>query len=170
MDLEREPKIEPIACDSENDSEEVGSEVMDGIRLCDSVVDFEEVRSFDNFIILANGLIINSELSEYYQKKYYDLCCTQNSYLHDHLLEGFNCELVCGIISETINIAEAIRAAEVTTPLHSFETWNSTLKCFQGLGMKVGFLSARLAQLINLSLKPNRYRDVLFREAADAPW
>ncbi|OMO94839.1 hypothetical protein CCACVL1_05770 [Corchorus capsularis] len=158
MDLENDDPTHS----SSHSSEELRSEVIDGIKLCDSVVDFAEVRSFRNFIIAVNGLIINSELSEYYQRKYYDLCRSQNSYLHDHLVKGLNCKLVCGIISETVNIAEAIRAAEVTTPVHSLETWNSTLKPFQGLGMKVGFLSARLEQLISLSLK--------FREAANAPW
>ncbi|OMP00712.1 hypothetical protein COLO4_12449 [Corchorus olitorius] len=157
--------LEPIACHSENDSEELGSEVSGGIRLCDSIIDFKDVTSFEDFNIVVNDLIINSELSKYLQVKYYDLCCSQKSYLHDHLLEGLNCRLVCGIISETINIADAIRAAKLTTPQRSFETWNSTLKSFQGLGMNVGFLSARLEQLMNLSLKSKRYQEARHEQA-----
>ncbi|OMO69550.1 hypothetical protein CCACVL1_19433 [Corchorus capsularis] len=157
--------LEPIACHSENDSEELGSEVLDGIRLCDSIIDFKDVTSFEDFNIIVNGLIINSELSKHLQVKYYDLCCSQKSYLHDHLLEGLNCRLVCGIISETINIADAIRAAKLTTPQRNFETWNSTLKSFQGLGMNVGFLSARLEQLMNLSLKSKRYQEARDEQA-----
>ncbi|XVE93351.1 hypothetical protein REPUB_Repub01dG0184400 [Reevesia pubescens] len=119
---------------SENESVDLGSEVLDRIRLSESIVDFKET-------------------------KYYQLCCSQKSFLHDKLLEGLNCKLVAGVIAETINIADAIRAAKLTTSYHNFVAWDQTLKSFKGLGMKVGFLRARLDQLMNLSLKSRRYQE-----------
>ncbi|XP_021296244.1 B3 domain-containing protein Os01g0234100-like [Herrania umbratica] len=149
----------PTPYHSENDSEDLGSEVLDGIRLSESIVEFKEVKSIENFKILANGLIINSELAKYVQMKYYELCCSQKSFLHDHLLGGLNYKLVAGVIAETVNIADAIRAAKLTTSHHNFLTWDQTLKSFEGLGMKVGMLRSRLDQLMNLSLKAKRYQE-----------
>ncbi|OMO66473.1 hypothetical protein COLO4_30551 [Corchorus olitorius] len=159
---ERKPKIEPIEGHSDNDSDDIG---LDGIKLCRSLMDFKNVTSFEDFIVVVNGLIINELLPKHIQKKYYDLCCSQNSYLHDHLLPGLNCKLVCGIICETIKIADAIRAAKLTTTQHSFQTWNKTLISLEGLGMKVGFLRARLEQFMNLSLKSKRYQEAKLEQA-----
>jgi hypothetical protein len=136
-----------------------GSEILDGIRLSESVVDFKQVRSIGDFIILVNGLVINSELSKFLVNKYYELCCSQKSFLHEHLLEGLNSKLAAGIISETINIADAIRSCKICTSQDHFSTWEKTLKAFEVLGMNVGFLSARLEQLVNISLKSKRYKE-----------
>lgn len=152
-------KLGPTAYQSENDGEDPGSEVSDGIRLADSIVDFGQVKNFEDFNMHVNGLIIDSELSNYLHAKYYELCSSQKSFLHDNLLEGLNCKLVAGVISETINIADAIRAAKLTTSHHNFLTWDQTLKSFEGLGMKVGFLRARLEQMMNLSAKSMRYQE-----------
>ncbi|GMN37594.1 hypothetical protein TIFTF001_006936 [Ficus carica] len=147
-----------VHCDK--DSEDIRPEVLDGIRLSDSVIPLEEVKSIADFNILANGLIINSELPKYLQGKYYDLCCSQNAFLHEHLIDGLNCKLVAGIISETINIADAIRASKITTPVDDFATWDKTLKAFEGLGMKVGFLRARLDGLIDIASESKSYENV----------
>ncbi|GLT60071.1 hypothetical protein SLA2020_328570 [Shorea laevis] len=148
--------LAPVSYHSENDSENLVSEVMDGIMLSDSVVDFKDVKSIKDFTILVNGLIINSGLSRYLQTKYYELCYSQNSFLHDHLLEGLNCKLAAGVIAETINIADAIRASKLNTSEDNFLTWDKTLKAFEVLGMNVGFLQVRLHQLIKLSLQSKR--------------
>ncbi|KAJ6411428.1 hypothetical protein OIU84_008073 [Salix udensis] len=143
---------------SENESEDLGFEITDGIRLSESVVDFKEVKSFNDFDILVNGLVINCELSKRLQIKYYELCCSQKSFLHEHLLDGLNCKLVAGMLAETINIADAIRASKLTTSQNDFATWENTLKSFQGLGMNVGFLLARLGRLVTLSDKSKRVK------------
>ncbi|CAB4290460.1 unnamed protein product [Prunus armeniaca] len=149
----------PISDHSESESGDVGFEVLDGLRLSESVVTFEEVKCMDDFNVLVNGLIINSEFSKYILNKYYELCCSQNSFLHEHLLEGLNCKLVAGVISETVNIADAIRACNFTTPEGNFSTWDQTLKAFQGLGMNIGFLLARLDQLVSLASKSKRFKE-----------
>lgn len=179
---------------SDNDSEGNNSEVLDGIRLSESNVSFQEVRSLEDFNILFNGLIIDSEFSKYLKTKYYELCCSQKTFLHEGLLEGLNCKLAAGIISETINIADAIRASKITTSEANFTTWSKTLKAFETMGMNVSFLCARLGQLLNLASKSNRYREelrtleakllvaketmnrldseieLIFQEVASAPW
>ncbi|CBI32429.3 unnamed protein product, partial [Vitis vinifera] len=147
------------ACQSENDSDGHGSEVLERIRFSESAVDFKEVKSMEAFSILVNGLIINSEFSKHLQTKYYELCCSQKTYLHDHLLDGLNYKLAAGIISETVNIADAIRASKLTTSRDNFSIWSKTLKAFQELGMNVGFLRARLDQLMSFGFVENRKRE-----------
>ncbi|XVE66861.1 hypothetical protein DITRI_Ditri08aG0114000 [Diplodiscus trichospermus] len=149
----------PTANQCENDTVDRGFEVLDQIRPSERIVEFKEVKNFEDFNIIVDGLVMDSELSEYMQTKYYNLCCSQKSALHENLLEGLNCKLVAGAIAETINIADAIRAAKLTTSHHSFLTWDQTLKSFEGLGMKVGFLRFRLNQLMKLSMKSRRYQE-----------
>ncbi|KAK8985232.1 hypothetical protein V6N11_068499 [Hibiscus sabdariffa] len=157
--------LEPTADQSENGRMDLSSEVSDGVRLSESIVNFKDVKSFEDFNIVANGLNLDSEISNYLQMKYYELCCNQKSFLHENLLERLNCKLVAGVIAETINIADAIRAAKFTTSQDSFLTWDKTLKSFEGLGMKVGFLRARLDQLMNLSTKSKRYKEAKLEQA-----
>lgn len=145
--------------ESEDVSKSFGSNPMNGIRLSDSTLDFDKVKSLNDFSISVNGLIIDSELSSHIRTKYYDLCCSQKSFLHDHILEGLNYKLVSGIISETINIADAIRACKITTSQEHLATWDKTLTAFEALGMNVGFLRTRIDQLLNLSLKPEKKRE-----------
>ncbi|KAF9667654.1 hypothetical protein SADUNF_Sadunf15G0046200 [Salix dunnii] len=148
----------PRPVNSENESEDLGFEITDGIRMSESVVDFKEVKSFEDFDILVNGLVINCELSKRLQIKYYELCCSQKSFLHEHLLDGLNCKLVAGMLAETIKIADAIRASKLTTSRNDFTTWENTLKSFHCLGMNVGFLLARLGRLVTLSDKSKRVK------------
>ncbi|CAH9087541.1 unnamed protein product [Cuscuta epithymum] len=124
----------------------------EGLRLADSAPDFSQAKDFKSFCIFANGLIIDSEIPRDLRAKYYQLCRTQNSYLHQHLIEGLNYKLIAGIISETVNIADAIRASKLTAPgCQHLEAWDTTLKGFECLGMGVQFLRERLQKLISLS-------------------
>ncbi|KAM2731776.1 hypothetical protein EV2_035404 [Malus domestica] len=126
----------PTSDQSENDGEDVGSEFLDGLRLSESVVTFKEVHCLDNFHV-----------------QYYELFCSQNSFLHEQLVEGLNCKLTAGVISETVNIADAIRACKITTPEGYLSTWDKTLKAFDDLGMNVCFRRARLDQLTSVASK-----------------
>ncbi|KAJ0010677.1 hypothetical protein Pint_34428 [Pistacia integerrima] len=154
-------KLEPVSDQSED------SEVMDGIRLSESAVDFKEVKSVEDFNIVVNGLIINSTLSKHLRAKYYELCSSQNSFLHEGLLDGLNCRLAAGMISETINIADAIRASKITTSEGNFVIWDETLKAFKMMGMNVSFIQTRLDQLMNLASEPKRSKQARL-ERADA--
>uniref|UniRef100_A0A5B7B7S2 TF-B3 domain-containing protein n=1 Tax=Davidia involucrata TaxID=16924 RepID=A0A5B7B7S2_DAVIN len=136
-----------------NDSDDFGSEGLEGVRFSESTVDFKDVKSIENFTILVDGLIIDSEIPTHLRTKYYELCCSQQAFLHDHLLEGLNCKLAAGIISETVNIADAIRASKLTTSQQNFTTWDRTLKAFEGLGVSVGFLRGRLNRLVSLAFE-----------------
>lgn len=162
----------PISYHSENDSDNLVSEVLDGIKLSESDVEFKDVKSINDFSIVVNGLIINSELSRHHQIKYYDLCRSQNSFLHQRLLEGLNCKLAAGVITETINIADAIRASKLVTSEDNFVTWTTTLKAFDVLGMNVGFLQERFARLVKLSRQSMRWNEAKCERdsAKDKKW
>ncbi|CAK9181251.1 unnamed protein product [Ilex paraguariensis] len=141
----------PAAEQSGNDSDGIGSEVFDGTRFSESIVDFKDLKSIEDFNIIVDGIIINAEIPTHLQVKYYELCCSQNLFLHGHLVQGLNYKLVSGIISETINIADAIKACKLTTSRDDLEIWDETLKAFEALGMAVGFLRTRLNRLFSLS-------------------
>ena len=136
---------------SENDSEEVGSEVVEGSKLSGTANRFEDVKSFDNFSILVDGLLLDSELPDDIKRTYYKLCRSQNAFLHDSVIKGMNKKLILGTISETVSIANAIKACKLTTSRDDFATWDKSLKAFELLGMNVGFLRARLAQLAGIA-------------------
>ncbi|KAF8020308.1 hypothetical protein BT93_G0882 [Corymbia citriodora subsp. variegata] len=155
----------PVANQVKSDPGDPVSEVLDGIRFSEKCIDFKDVRSVENFEIIANDLVIDSELSNHFRLKYYELCRSQNSYLHGCILEGLNYKLTAGIISETVNLADAIRASRITTSMKEFDTWSKTLKAFQDMGMEVGFLKARLERLLELVMRSNRYREAESKRA-----
>ncbi|CAN0841167.1 B3 domain-containing protein Os01g0234100 [Linum grandiflorum] len=138
-----------------------GFSISDGIRMSESTsIDFEQVKSFDDFDIVVNGLVINCELSRNLQVKYYELCSSQKLFLHQHILSGLNCKLIAGVIAETVNIADAVRAAGDNTQQKKdeFATWENTLVAFEKLGMNVEFILTRLRQLMSLCDDANRHK------------
>ena len=154
---------------SENDSEEVGSEVLEGFKLSLPAVQFKDIKSFEDFNILVDGLLLDSELSEDIRNKYYKLCCSQNAFLHDNLIKGVNLKLIAGIISETVNIADAMRTCTLNTSRDEFATWDKALKASELFGMNVGFLRSKLGLLLSLAFdsegatKTRRYIEARFK-------
>uniref|UniRef100_A0A2P2JZM8 Uncharacterized protein MANES_13G127300 n=1 Tax=Rhizophora mucronata TaxID=61149 RepID=A0A2P2JZM8_RHIMU len=144
------PKNGQPAEQSDNDSEEVGSEVLEGSKLSLPAPQFNDIKSFENFNILVDGLVLDSELSENIRNKYYKLCCSQRAFLHENLIKGMNFKLIAGIISETVNIADAIQACNLTTSRDEFATWGKTLEACEFFGMNVRFLRERLSRLVSL--------------------
>ncbi|CAL1380662.1 unnamed protein product [Linum trigynum] len=142
---------QPPAGQSENDSEEVGSEVLEGFKLSFPGLKFEDIQSFEDFSIVIEGLVLDSELTEDVRRKYYKLCCCQNAFLHKNLIKGLNFKLIAGVISETISIADAMRGCDLSTSQDEFATWDKTLKAIELFGMNVGFLRARLTHLVTLA-------------------
>ncbi|KAL3632469.1 hypothetical protein CASFOL_025453 [Castilleja foliolosa] len=131
------------------DDDETGPD--GGISFSESLVHFIDVKCFDEFKIQVDGLILDSEISKHLRKKYYELCVSQNNFLHENLAKGINSKLAAGIILETINIADAIRAAKHSSSLTDLKSYSRTLKAFEDLGMSVGFLRARIDKLLGLS-------------------
>ncbi|KAK4491111.1 hypothetical protein RD792_001834 [Penstemon davidsonii] len=148
-----------------DDSANCGTETMEGIKFSESVIKFKDVKSFADFTVDVNGLILDSKIPTHLRKKYYELCCSQNMFLHDNLIEGLNSDLATGIISETINIADAIRA---DTSVDHLESWDKTLKAFEDLGMVVGFLRARIHRLFTLSNNAQAIIDSKINERNEA--
>lgn len=129
---------------SEDDTEDTSCEFFEGVKVPESVVPLNEVRYIKNFDVIYNGLIINPMFPKPLLTKYYELCCSQNTFLNEHLLEGLYQKLVAGIISETTNIADAIKASKIITVENSFSTWDKTLQACEMFGMNVGFLFTSL--------------------------
>ncbi|KAH6803948.1 hypothetical protein C2S51_032195, partial [Perilla frutescens var. frutescens] len=137
---------------SGNDSDEVASEVLEGAKLSGSF-HFKDVKSLDEFHIMVNGICIDSDLPEDIRRKYYELCCSKNSFLHDRLLPGLYSKLAAGMIVETINIADFIRGCKLSTPRKDFEVWEKSLRSFELLGLNVGFLRSRVHQLLRMAFE-----------------
>ncbi|PWA41971.1 B3 DNA binding domain-containing protein [Artemisia annua] len=131
------------------------SPVSEGLRFSQSVIEFKDIKGLDDFSIVVDNLVIDSEIPKHFQIKYYDLCRSQNMYLHENLLKGLNVKLAVGIILETVTIADAIRACKVTITRDDIATWDKTLKAFEEVGMKVGFLRARISRLMGLLFESN---------------
>ncbi|KAG8384393.1 hypothetical protein BUALT_Bualt04G0113400 [Buddleja alternifolia] len=146
-----EPELGRPEEPSGNDSDEVASEVLEGTKFSGSSFHFKDIKSFEEFHIVVNGVCIDSELPETTRRKYYDLCCSKNAFLHDRLLPGLYSKLAAGMVFETISIVDAIRGCNVTTPRKDFEVWEKSLRSFELLGLNVGFLRARLRRLLTLA-------------------
>lgn len=144
------------------DSSNLLSESIDGITISDTCVDFGDVTSFSDFNIIVDSLVIDCKFSDHLRKTYYELCCSQKSFLHKNLLKQINLTLTVGVIMETINIAEGIRACKAHASSHEdFVVWKKTLESFELLGMNVTFLLSRIDDLLGL---PARSRDPAERE------
>ncbi|CAL5197694.1 unnamed protein product [Lathyrus oleraceus] len=131
----------------ENDSEEALSEILEAYKM----PEFKDLNGFENFRIIVNGMLIDNELSTEVRNKYYKLCYSQQAFLHDNLIKGLNYNLVSGVISEVVNIADAIKVSVISTPRFEFYNWDKTLLAFENLGMNVEFLRHRLRRLVSLA-------------------
>lgn len=103
----------------------------------------------EDSVIVVDGLPIDTEQTRHVWAKYYEHCCSRKSLLHKELLRVLNCKLAAGIISETMIIADAIRASNITT----------SIEAFMDLGIAVGFVQPRLNQLTDLAIKSKRMED-----------
>ncbi|KAK7251058.1 hypothetical protein RIF29_33932 [Crotalaria pallida] len=101
------PTVRHSAVQSETDSEESLSEVLEGFKM----LEFKDLKGFENFSIIVDGISIDVELPNEVRNKYYKLCCSQHAFLHENLIKGMDHKLVVGIISETVNIADAIKVS-----------------------------------------------------------
>nr|XP_043607284.1 B3 domain-containing protein Os01g0234100-like [Erigeron canadensis] len=136
---------------SGNDSEEVGSEVLEGSRPSKPDLSFPELNSFKDFHIMVNGVCIDSELPDDVRMNYYELCNVRKEILHDSL-SGKNTypKLVAGMIGEIVNIANEIKNCKITTTKEELEAWDTSMKSFSLLGMKVEFLRDRIRAILRL--------------------
>ncbi|KAI4371362.1 hypothetical protein MLD38_019607 [Melastoma candidum] len=151
-EMSRKMSVEVLSPEQDRPEEaDQVSEILDGIRLCEFRVRFEDIKQAADFVVAVDGLVISGELTTYVRNKYYNLCLSKKHFLHENLVKGLNCKLVVGIISETVNIADAIHSAKVTISAEDFKVWETTLRAFQDLGMDVGFLLTRLGRLMTLA-------------------
>ncbi|XP_076930286.1 B3 domain-containing protein Os01g0234100-like [Bidens hawaiensis] len=130
------------------------SDAPEGVRFTQSVLKFQEIKSIDDFSIVVDGLVLDSLISDSFIIKYYDLCKSQNAYLHENL-NGLNFKAAAGMILETVNIADVIRACKVDTARDDLDTWDKFLDFCEDVGMKVGFLRARISKFVWILFKSN---------------
>ncbi|KAI7745774.1 hypothetical protein M8C21_010842 [Ambrosia artemisiifolia] len=142
--------------ESSEDNYYADSPVSEGLRFSECVLEFKEIKNIDDFSIVVDNLVIDSEIPKHFQIKYYDLCHSQKTYLHQNLLKGLNVKLAVGIILETVTIADAIRACKVGVTHDDLDTWDKTLKAFEEVGMEVGFLRGRISKLVGLLFDSNK--------------
>ncbi|XP_012831050.1 PREDICTED: B3 domain-containing protein Os01g0234100-like isoform X1 [Erythranthe guttata] len=128
------------------------SEIANGKRSSEySLINVKDVKGFKDFTIYVDGISIDSEMPIQCKAKYYELCKSRNMFLHENLVQGLNGKLAAEMISETIKIADAIRAVDSKTAPARMEGWDKTLKAFEDLGMVVGFLRVRIHELLSIS-------------------
>ncbi|XP_026438536.1 B3 domain-containing protein Os01g0234100-like [Papaver somniferum] len=82
------------------------------------------VGDFESFTKIVKDLVGDSKLPEDVLEKYYNLCCTHNSFLHANICPGHNGQLVAGMIIETVEIVHGIRSCK----LH--DTFNGEVERF----------------------------------------
>ncbi|KAI3993542.1 hypothetical protein MKX01_002555 [Papaver californicum] len=111
----------------EQPDEHSREEVIDSEVSEHSVFEIQDVTSLESFTVTVNGLIIDSKISANVRTKYYELCRSQKTYLYKHLIQGLNYKLVAGIICETVNIADGIRACKLSTPKDEYKAWEKSL-------------------------------------------
>ncbi|KAI3932237.1 hypothetical protein MKW98_024957 [Papaver atlanticum] len=151
----------PVVDQPEICSEETDSEYLEGIRFTSSVPEFEDTKNIESFTIIYNDLIIDSEMSKHVKSRYYELCCSQNSFLHKNLVPGLNCKLVAGMISETVNISDAVRSGQVSSSSRDvLQVWRKSLEAFEHLDMNVGFLLTRLDELVKMASESEQAVDL----------
>ncbi|KAF9602754.1 hypothetical protein IFM89_030910 [Coptis chinensis] len=143
----------PTVEKSRSDNEEFGLVVLKRVRLSEKTLEFKDMKDLDSFTIAVNGLNIDSKFSKNDREKYYELCRSQDTFLHDNLREGINIKLAAGAISETVDIADAIKASKLSSPQEDFAAWEKSLGVLEKLGMNVYFLRARLQQLFRVAFE-----------------
>jgi hypothetical protein len=120
--------------------------------------DFDAVKSFADFNIILDDLVIDRELLPgHLRRKYYQLCCDRKMFLHRHLMKPINPVLAAGVISQTVDIAQGIRTSYASSSfLEDLAFWKTTLEALEGLGMDIAFLRKRVDDLQVVVLERDR--------------
>ncbi|KAK9109170.1 hypothetical protein Sjap_017230 [Stephania japonica] len=137
--------LQPPRKDLENCSAEDSLEVLEGIN----GIKFEDIITDQSkFTVIVNGLNIDSQLPDDTRLKYCKFYCSENGFLHNKLIEGMNRKLVAGMISGTVDIADAIEVSKFRLSIHEFDSINAHLGAFELMGMEVAFLREQLQQAV----------------------
>ncbi|KAI3957618.1 hypothetical protein MKW92_027782 [Papaver armeniacum] len=128
------------------------TEASEGVKLSEPIVGIQNFTNLESFAIEVNGMLRDSKIPDDVQSKYYELCRSQNAYLHKHIVEGLNCNILAEIFCDTVNIADAIRSSNLSTTMGEFEAWEKTLKFYKNSGMNVDFLLSRVRTHMQIAL------------------
>ncbi|CAN0925424.1 B3 domain-containing protein Os01g0234100, partial [Linum grandiflorum] len=136
---------------TKNDSEEVGSEVLEDFKLSFHAFQFKNIKSCEDFNIVIKGCVLDSELTKEVQRKYYKLCHGQNYFLHDNIIKGLDyLKLIVAINSETVNTIDAMKECTLSSSQDEFTNLDKASKAYDIFSLNVLFLLARLKHLVKL--------------------
>ncbi|GKB78719.1 hypothetical protein Tco_0945614, partial [Tanacetum coccineum] len=62
-----------------DDTKDADSPVSVGLRFSQSVIEFKDIKGVDDFSIIVDNLVIDSEIPKHFHIKYYDLKATSNT-------------------------------------------------------------------------------------------
>ena len=115
-----------------------------------------DTGDFVNFkIVVGDGSVVGRRmLPDDLRRTYYCLCQDRKALLHRHLLKQISPTLAAGMIVETANIADGIRASS-TASHEDLASWKKTLESFEHLGMDVAFMRERVDDLLGLLGAPS---------------
>ena len=115
-----------------------------------------DTGDFINFkIVVGDGSVVGRRmLPDDLRRTYYCLCQDRKALLHRHLLKQISPTLAAGMIVETANIADGIRASSTASHEH-LASWKKTLESFEHLGMDVAFMRERVDDLLGLLGAPS---------------
>ncbi|GJW92417.1 hypothetical protein Tco_0169970 [Tanacetum coccineum] len=106
-----------------------------------SAYSFQEVKTFEDFHIVVNGLCVDHELPDNIRSGYYRLCFQEKEFLHNGIPEHHYRTYVVGMIGEMVNISLKIKNYSFTTTTkEELDRWDNILEAFELSGMKVKFL------------------------------
>ncbi|GAB4848963.1 hypothetical protein Ancab_003777 [Ancistrocladus abbreviatus] len=159
------PVSHPLVAQPAELSDNHNSTISEHSKSSGASIHFEDITSFEGFNTVMNELLMECGLSRNICLDYYELCCSQSTFLHDHLMTGINHILIAGVIAETVKIASALRSCTLSTSQDEFIQWEKGLKALEAIGMNVGFLHVRLRLLKSLlfdsdgAVDRNRYKE-----------
>ncbi|XP_021714288.1 B3 domain-containing protein Os01g0234100-like [Chenopodium quinoa] len=170
----RRRKENQIAGNYSCKSARLNSRNAEGSMLLNDRILFSNIKSFEEFKAAIHELIQNHELPHYAIQEYYQLCCSQNAFLHADLFRGINTGVynqiivraIRNIIFDTVNLANILSTCKLSTFLQKYESMDKALKTFEVLGMNVSFLRARLHHLKNLAVSSEGAADRIQYEVA----
>nr|GEW18260.1 hypothetical protein [Tanacetum cinerariifolium] len=144
--------------------------VSERLRFSESVIEFKDTKGVDDFSIVVDNLVIDSEIPKHFLIKYYDLCLSQMTYLHENLLKGMKVGFLRarisklkGLLFELNELWEAKRKEQAKA-----EEEMKIIK--EKLNDVRGVIKNLDVEIETLKQKKGQKLDTIFHKEANAPW
>nr|GEY56750.1 hypothetical protein [Tanacetum cinerariifolium] len=144
--------------------------VSEGLAFSESVIEFKDINGVDDFSVVVDNLVIDSEIPKHFLIKYYDLCLSQMTYLHENLLKGMKVGFLRarisklkGLLFELNELWEAKRKEQAKA-----EEEMKIIK--EKLNDMRGVIKNLDVEIETLKQKKGQKLDTIFHKEANAPW